>query len=184
MKHSAASTTPRYHLPPFLAAVGHSTVSTQNTEGTLSVDPSTAQNTLRSSTRRWAQFFSGRPGPGFSPPDIVPNIIRRVSRSLCVRCTAPVNRRRRLRMVISAHCAFLRALAYDMRWSVRCRRWKPMIGRRNLWSAIRSSAKCSLLSVHVTRPYSRVSITSVFSMRTVRANGAASISYSSRLNRL
>ena len=26
MKHSAASTTPRYHFPPFLAAVGHSTV--------------------------------------------------------------------------------------------------------------------------------------------------------------
>ena len=30
MKHSAASTTPRYHFPPFLAAVGHSTVSMPN----------------------------------------------------------------------------------------------------------------------------------------------------------
>ena len=38
--------------------------------------------------------------------------------------------------------------------------------------------------VHVTHPYSRVSITSAFSIRNFRANGAASISYSSRLNRL
>ena len=84
MKHSAASTTPRHQFPPFLAAVGHSTVSTLNTKGTLS-----ARNTLRSSARHWAQFFSGRIGPGFSPPAIVPNITRRVSRSLCVRCTPP-----------------------------------------------------------------------------------------------
>ena len=32
MKHSAASTNPRYHCPPFLADVGHSTVSTPNTD--------------------------------------------------------------------------------------------------------------------------------------------------------
>ena len=42
MKYSAASTTPRYHLPPFSAAVGHSTVS----NGTLSVDSSVPRNTL------------------------------------------------------------------------------------------------------------------------------------------
>ena len=56
--------------------------------------------------------------------------------------------------------------------------------RRNMWCAVRSSAKCSLPRVHVTHPYSRVCITSAFSMRNFRANGAASISYSSRLNRL
>ena len=128
MKHSAVSTTPRYHFQPFLAAVGHSTVSTLNAKGTLCVDASVARNTLRSSTRHWARFFSGRPGPGF-PPAIVPNIVRRVSGSLCVRCTAHAKRRRRLQMVVStlSRCAFVRALAYDMRWSVRGRRWKPMV---------------------------------------------------------
>ena len=158
MKHSAASTTPRYHFPPFLATVGHSTVSTPNTEGTLSVDPSVTRNTLRSSTRHWSQFFSGQPGLGCSPPDTVPNITRRVNSSLCVRYMADANRRRRLRMVVSTlpHCAFLRALVYDIRWSVRCRRWKPMIRRRNPWCAVRSSAKCSLPRVRVTHPYSRV----------------------------
>ena len=37
--------------------------------------------------------------------------------------------------------------------------------------------------VHDTHPYSRASIKWVFSVRTLRANGAASISYSCRLNR-
>ena len=100
MTRSAASTTCRYHFAPFLAAVGDSTVSTPNAKGTLSVDPAVARNTLRSSNRHWAKFFSGRPGPVFSPPALVPNITRRVSRSLRVRCTAPANRRRRLRMVV------------------------------------------------------------------------------------
>ena len=86
MKRSAASTAPRYHFPPFLAALGHSTVSTPNTNGTLSVDHSVARITLRSSIRHWAQLFACRPGPGFSRPAIVPNITRRVSHSLCVRC--------------------------------------------------------------------------------------------------
>ena len=56
--------------------------------------------------------------------------------------------------------------------------------RRNMWCAVRSSAKCSLPRVHVTHPYSRVCITSAFSMRNFRASGAASMSYISRLNRL
>ena len=116
MKRSAASTTPRYHFPLFLAALGHNTVSTPNSKGELSVDPSVPWNTLMSSARHWAQCYSGRPGPGFSPPANVPNITRWSSRSLVVRCTAPAKRRRRLRMVVStlSHCAFLRALAYDM----------------------------------------------------------------------
>ena len=115
MKHSAASTTLRYHFPPCLAAVGHSTVSTPNTKGTLSVDPSVARNHVRSSTRHWGQIFSGRPGPGFAPPAIVPIIPRGVGRPLFFRRTAPANRRRLLRMVVStlSHCAFFRVLAYD-----------------------------------------------------------------------
>ena len=58
MIHSASSTTPRYQIPAFLAAVGYNTVSTPNTREKLSVDPSVARNTLRSSTRHWAQFYS------------------------------------------------------------------------------------------------------------------------------
>ena len=53
-------------------------------------------------------------------------------------------------------------------------------GRANRGCRVRSSAKCSLPRVHVTHPYSRVSITSAFSMLNFKANGAASISYSSR----
>ena len=123
-KRSAASTIPRCQFPLSLAALGHSTVATPNSKGELSVDPSVASKTLMSSTRHWAQFFPGRPRPGFTPPAIVPNITRWVSRSLAVRCPAPAKRRRRLRIAVSmlSHCAFLRALAYDMRWSLRCRR--------------------------------------------------------------
>ena len=39
------------------SALGHSTVSTFNSEGEISVDPSVALNTLMSSARHWAQFF-------------------------------------------------------------------------------------------------------------------------------
>ena len=85
-------------------------------------------------------------------------------------------------MVVStlSHCAFLRALAYDMRWPVRCRRWKPIVRRRRLWCAVRSSAKCFWPRVQVTQ--ARVSVTSALNMRTCRVNGASS--YSSRWNRL
>ena len=55
-----------------------------------------------------------------------------------------------------------------------------MIRRRNLWCGVRSSVMCSLPRVHVTHPYRMVSITLAVSMRNFRANGAASISYSSR----
>ena len=44
----------------------HSTVSTPNTLVTLSVDPSVARNTLRLSTRHWAQFFLVGLVPDFS----------------------------------------------------------------------------------------------------------------------
>ena len=53
MKRPATSTTLRYHFQPFLVALGHSTVSTSNSKGELSVDPSVAWNTLMSSARHW-----------------------------------------------------------------------------------------------------------------------------------
>ena len=66
---------------------------------------------------------------------------------------------------------------------MRCRRWKPMT-RRRTWCADRSLAKCCALRVHVTHPYSRVSITSAISMRTFRLSGAVILSYNSGPNRL
>ena len=133
-----------------------------------------------SSTGHRAQLFLGRPGPRFSPPAIVPNIIRRVSSSGFARCTAPEKSRRRLRIVAlpPSHCALLRAFAYDMRWSVRCRRWKPVVQRRSLRYALWSStAKCSTPRVQVTHPCSDVSITSDFIMRAFNVNEAVSTSY-------
>ena len=62
-----------------------------------------------------------------------------------------------------SRCAVLWAFAYDVRWSVRCRRWKP-----TWWCHVRSRADCSWPRVHVTHPYMRVSNISAFSMRTFR----------------
>ena len=185
MTGSAASTTARYNFPRVLTALGHDTVSTPNSKEGLSVEPSVARNTLIPSARQWAQVFSGRPGPGFSPPAIVPKH-HPMDPPLIVRpIYAPRKRRRRLQMVVStiSHWAFVRALAYDMRWSVRFWRWKPMTRKRRLWCAVRSSAKCSWPRVK-TNVQHRVPITSTFNRRTFRVNGSSFISYSSRLNRL
>ena len=57
------------------------------------MDPSVASNTLMSSTRHWAQLFSGRPRAGFKPPAIVPNITRWVNRPLVVCCTVAAKRK-------------------------------------------------------------------------------------------
>ena len=63
--------------------------------------------------------------------------------------------------------------------SVRCRRWKLTIRRRTWWCAYRSLPRWFALRVHATHPYSRVSITPAFSMRTFRV-----ISYNSGPNRV
>ena len=120
MKQSATWTISRCQFPLFLVALGHSTVSTPNSKGELSVGfeyPDVVYQTL-------GPVLFPRPRPVFTSPANAPNITRWVSRSLVVSCTAPAKRSRHLRMVVStpSHCAFLRALAYDMRWSVRCRR--------------------------------------------------------------
>ena len=73
----------RYHFPLCLAALDHSTVSTPNRKGELSVDLAVAWNTLMLSARRWAQLFSGRHGPGFTLSAIFPNITRRVCYVVC-----------------------------------------------------------------------------------------------------
>lgn len=57
----------------------------------LSVDVSGAQNTLGPSPRHFAHFVCGRPGPGFSPPAVVPNVIRLVNPSYFVLCATPAN---------------------------------------------------------------------------------------------
>ena len=44
IKRPAASTTPRYQFPPFLADLDHSALFTPNSKGGLSVDPSVALN--------------------------------------------------------------------------------------------------------------------------------------------
>ena len=130
------------------------------------MDPSLALNTLMS---------SGLPSPGFSPPAVVPKIHPmgqpRIGRPLY----GPAKSRRLFRMLVSmlSHYAFLRTLAYDMRWSVRCRRWNPMIRSRRLWCAV-SSAECPGRESK-SHPYSRVSITSTFSRRIFRVNGGSSI---------
>ena len=67
IKRPAASTTPRYQIPLFLAALDHSTLFTLNSKGELSVDPSGALNAVISSARDWAQFVSGGPCSGLSP---------------------------------------------------------------------------------------------------------------------
>ena len=59
-----------------------------------------------------------------------------------------------------------------------------MTRRRSWWCADRSRAKCCALRVHVTQPYSSVSITSTFSIRTFRLSGAVVLSYNSGSNPL
>ena len=124
IKQSAASTLPRGQFPLFLAALGHSTVSTPNSKGELSVDSSVASNTLMSSARHLDQFFSGLPRPEFTPPAIFPIVTWRASRSFVFRCAASATKRRRSRIVVSAlsKCTFFRTRMQDMRWSVHCRR--------------------------------------------------------------
>lgn len=101
MQNSAASTTRRYQVPLVLAAVGHSTVSTQRSEGGLCVDLSMAGNAFSIEVVyyywHWAQLRSGRPGDaGFSPPAIAPNVARWDSHTqfVFVRCRVPAKRRR------------------------------------------------------------------------------------------
>ena len=156
--------------------MGYDTVSTLDTKEMLSADPSRTRNTLTLSVRHRTKLFSGPPCPEFSPPAIVLNITRRTSGSFSAPCMTP-KRRHHLQLVVStfSRCALLRALAYDMRLFVHCWRLKPMIRRvklwcdvrrLKLWCDVRSSARCSLRSVHVIHPHCRASITSAFSLRT------------------
>ena len=87
-------------LPRLFASVDHRVVSTPNTKGASSVDPSVARNSLRSSTMHPRQVYNSPLGLGFSPPAIVPNIARLGSLSLLCRATAPEKKSRRLRMVV------------------------------------------------------------------------------------
>ena len=94
---------------------------------------------------------------------------------MVVHCTARAKRRRSLPIIVStlAHLCQLENLGVQhvMWWSIRCRRWKPMICKRILRCAVRRSAECSRPRVHGPHPYSRVSVTSACT-RTLRVNGA------------
>ena len=69
------------HHEPFGCFEEHrSAVSTPNTKGARSADPSVTRNSLRSSTML-CQVLNRPPGPGFSPPANVPNITRQGNRS-------------------------------------------------------------------------------------------------------
>ena len=138
-----------------------------------------------SSTRYQAHVFPLRPGPGLSPPAIVTNTTRRVSRSGFARCTTPANSRRRLRIVVSAlsHRAFLRALAQDKRLPVRCSRWKPII--RTKKQAVPTVEHSEVLHAESPRhtPMQQRFHHPGLNMRTFSMNEAVSTSYSSSLHR-
>ena len=101
MNRSTASRTSRYHLPAFFAAVDYSAVSTPNTKGASSADPSVARNSLTSSTMHLCQVLNCLPDLGFSRPGIVPNITRLGNRSLLRRAMLSAKKGCRLRMVVS-----------------------------------------------------------------------------------
>ena len=62
MNRSAASRTPRYHLPAFFAATVYTSASTTKTNLECSVDPLVASNALRPSDRHLCQLFGFPPG--------------------------------------------------------------------------------------------------------------------------
>ena len=79
-----------------------------------------------------------------------------------------------------ARRVFLNAFAYKrVVWSTHCRRGKPMPRRKARWCADQSLAKCCALRVHVAHPYSRVSVTSTFRIRTFKLCGAVVQSFDS-----
>ena len=135
-----------------------------------------------------------RRDPGLSPRAIVPSITRWTRRSLQSLVGRSLYTPRkdgasfadgRLDALTLCLLEGLGIRHVMMRWSMRCRRWKPMIRKRRSWCAVRTSVKRSWPRVQVTHPYSTVSTTSVFSGRTFRVHGHPPCrTASSRLNRL
>lgn len=110
-------------------------------------------------------------------------------RDFCM--SSPAKRRRRFRMVVSARscCVVLRSLISNIILSVRSLRWKPINTpyENNRWCSVRSSAKCTRPSVHVT-PLLRSEFPHhprpVLSMRTFKANQVVAIWNSSRFENI
>lgn len=131
-----------------------------------------ARDTLKSSTTHVCQVFDISRGPGFSPQAIAANTTRPFS----YRSTAPANKDHRVLTGCStlSHGGFAEAFVYDrVVWSVRCRRWKPITRSRTTVGGTKFAHR-----VHVKTPYSRVSITSAFSMRALRLADPVKTSYS------
>ena len=126
-----------------------------------------------SPTRHRANAIPGRPGLGFSPPAIVPNITRRVTRSEFARCNGPP----------STETAFadrdLDALALCLLEGVGVRH--SVVGalpamdanhpKEELVARPEERSKELHVRSHVAHPYSKVSITSALSMHTFRMSG-------------
>ena len=137
MNRSAASRTP-VPLPPFLAAVIHSTVSAPNTNGEFVVDPSVP---------RWPETLESRPLDIGARPSIfglVPGTLlltsSRTSPVVLPRHGPPQRKSGRLRVVVStlSHCVFLGP--WRTTW------WAPTKCRTGLQNSFcRSFATCWLL---------------------------------------
>ena len=179
MKRPAASTTPRYQFPPFLAALDLSALFTPKIKGRLSGDSPVALNALISSARYLAQLFSGRPGPGLSPHQPSSLTSSRDGSAAQLPFFIRLMQRGGGGCGWSSQCfhIVLRVLAVGRWWSLRRPRSKPISVRRRFYCAVRRSAKCPWPRFLAIRPYSRASITSVFSRRTFRVNPASSMSY-------
>ena len=88
-------------------------------KGECSVNPSVAWDSLRSSTLHLCQVLNCRPGFGFSPPPIVPNISLLGNHPLLCHVTAPAKTSRRLRMFVSMPSERVIGLrAQKVAWSV------------------------------------------------------------------
>ena len=112
---SAASKTPRYHLPAFLPAMVQAPVSTPIPNLECSVDPLVASNDLRPSSRHLCQLFGCPRGLRPAPPVIFPSIIRLRNRPSFCRATTPEKKSRRLRnfVLTLSHRVFLTAFVNE-----------------------------------------------------------------------
>ena len=173
----------RYHLPAFLAAMVHTVVSTPTTNGECSVDPSVAQNTLRSSTRHRCQFLSCPPGFRPSPPVIVVNITLLGNHPLLCRATPPEKKNRRLRIRCS-HIVSSGVPSYTRGWcsrhAIRAERQRPSGGLGGALCGTWRSGPHRESAYHIRTTESHPA----FNMRTFRLIGAVFLSYNSGPNRL
>ena len=182
MKRSAASRTPRYHLPAFLAATVHTSATTPKNNLKCCGDLLVASNALRLSSKHLCQLFGCPPGLWSSPPVIFPSFIRLRSRPSFLSCHGA---REEMRSFTDGR---LDALASCILEGLRLRMGcvggtlsAPEANTSQEDLVVHRSEPSKVLRAKV-HPYSNVSITSAFSVRTLR-RGAVVLSYNSVPNR-